>query len=75
MLEAGLASPFCKTGLSYLIECYEIVLGISNNLNFGDLFERSKSQRTRANHGYKAKINAYKYSVCVRIKIYFCIVM
>ena len=41
-----------------LIECYKIVFGISDNLNFSDLFEMSKSQRTRANH---------KYSFFVRI--------
>ena len=55
-----------------LIECYKIVFGISDNLNFSDLFEMSKSQRTRANHRYKlytkrAKANAYKYSFFVRI--------
>jgi hypothetical protein len=33
-----------------LIECYKIVFGITDNLNFGDLFEKSKSSRTRANH-------------------------
>ena len=57
-----------------LIECHKIVFGISDNLNFSDLFEMSKSQRTRsrANHRYKlhtkrAKANAYKYSFFVRI--------
>ena len=54
-----------------LIECYKIVFGISDNLNFRDLFEMSKSQRTRANHRYKLytkrdKVNAYKYSFFVR---------
>ena len=47
-----------------LIECYKIVFGITDNLNFGDLFEKSKSSRTRANHRYKlyvkmAKVNSY----------------
>ena len=55
-----------------LIECYKIVFGITDNLNFGDLFEKSKSSRTRANHRYKlyvkmAKVNSYKYSFFVRI--------
>ena len=36
-----------------LTECYKIVFGISDNLNFSDLFEMSKSQCTRANHKHK----------------------
>ena len=51
-----------------LIECYKIVFGITaDNLNFGDLFEKSKSSRTRANHVKMAKVNSYKYSFFVRI--------
>jgi hypothetical protein len=49
------------------------VFGITDNLNFGDLFEKSKSSRTRANHRDKlyvkmAKVNSYKYSFFVRIR-------
>ena len=55
-----------------LIEYYKIVFGITDNLNFGNLFEKLKSSRTRANHRYKlyvkmAKVNSYKYSFYVRI--------
>jgi hypothetical protein len=55
-----------------LIECYKIVFGITDNLNFDDLFEKLKSSHTRANHRYKlyakmAKVNSYKYSFFVRI--------
>ncbi len=61
-----LSWPVLSVRRDYLsfIECYKIVFGISDNLNFSDLFEKSKSQRTRANHRYKlyikrAKVNAY----------------
>ena len=36
-----------------LIGCYKIVFNIGNILNFSNLFKKSKSQRIRANHGYK----------------------
>ena len=54
-----------------LIGCYKIVFNIGNILNFSNLFKKSKSQRIRANHGYKlyaqkTKVNAYKYSLCRR---------
>ena len=50
-----------------LIECYKIVFRIIDNLNFGNLFEKSKSSCTRANHRYKlyvkmAMVNSYKLS-------------
>jgi hypothetical protein len=65
MQEVGQAGSFRTSGLYLsLIECYKIVFGITDNLNFG------KSSRTRANHRYKlyvkmAKVNLYKYSFFV----------
>ena len=55
-----------------LIECYKIVFGISENINFIDYFEFSKLSSTRSNHSFKlyvkpARVNCYKHSFFIRI--------
>ena len=73
MQVVGLACLSVRRDYLSLRKCYKIVFGIIDNLNFSDLFETPKSQRTRANHTYKlytkrAKVNAYiTYSFFVRI--------
>ena len=53
-----------------LIECYKIVMGISDNLNFSDVFEMSKSERTRANHRYKLYTKRAKVNVCIKLFLF-----
>ena len=55
-----------------LIECYKIVFGLSENINFSDYFEFSKLSSTRSNHKFKlyvkpARVNCYKHSLFIRI--------
>ena len=55
-----------------LIECYKIVFGLSENINFNDYFEFSKLSSTRSNHRFKlyvktARVNCFKYSFFIRI--------
>ena len=50
-----------------LIECYKIVFGFSENINFSDYFEFFKLSSTRSNHRFKlyvktARVNCFKYS-------------
>ena len=50
-----------------LIECYKIVFGLSENINFSDYFEFSKLSSTRSNHRFKlyvkpARVNCFKFS-------------
>ena len=56
----------------HLIDCYKIVFGISENINFSDYFELSKLSSTRSNHSFKlyvkpARVNCYKHSFFIRI--------
>ena len=55
----------------FLIECYKTVFGL-NGINFGEVFEFKKTQKTRVNHKYPLYIklsrgNCYKHSFFVRI--------
>ena len=43
----GLACLSVRRDYLSLRKCYKIVFGIIDNLNFSDLFETPKSQRTR----------------------------
>jgi hypothetical protein len=48
MQEVGLAGSFRTSGLSSLIECCKIVFGITDNLNFSDLFRPFAASRYRS---------------------------
>ena len=51
-----------------LVECYKIVFGMNNSLNFDDVFEFTKCNSTRANHPYKLYVKPAK---CWSIEIFF----